>query len=374
MKILIQSHASVSAAGSTKAAARKTYATGQPSWVPDDETGLPVYRVNELPTNEKISAFTTERDVDRTTLLALHAANQAVAEAGWQDQDFSILVGCSRGPTGKWEEAFAEFAETGKAGPKTSPSTTLGSIGFALADYFGSSALASSLSVTCSSGMHAILHGVALLKAGMAKRVLVGGAEAPLTTFTLRQMEALRIYAPVPGAGEHACRPLSTPASGMVVGEGAAFLALSLEPAEGKLAIQKIAYGRERAVSLTGISAEGAALHHCMRQLMDGAGPDFIVAHAPGTRRGDQAEVAAVQALYADCPEDPVMTSFKWATGHTFGASGPLAVCGALDMMAAGSWWPRPYGPAAGTPWALGQCLVNATGFGGNGVSVMLGK
>lgn len=356
MPITIQSHASVSAAGPTQATALASYREGRVCWSVDEQTGLPVYRIKDLPAHEKIEAFAEERGIDRTTLLALHAADQAVTEAGWQDQDFSILVGCSRGPTGKWEEAFGEFAETGKAGPKTSPSTTLGSIGFALADYFGTSALASSLSVTCSSGMHAILHGVAMLKAGMAERVLVGGAEAPLTTFTLRQMEALRIYAPVPTAGEHACRPLSTPASGMVVGEGAAFLALSLEPSAGKPTIKGIAFGRERAGSLTGISAEGAALHHCMKELIDAHGyPDGIVAHAPGTRRGDAAEMAAIQALYAEVPEDPVVTSFKWATGHTFGASGPLAVCGALDAM------------------RDKKVLVNATGFGGNGVSLMLG-
>lgn len=357
MQIIIQSHASVSAAGSTKEAALASYREGRVCWSIDEETGLPVYRVKDLPHSHKIQAFAEERGVDRTTLLALHAADQAVAEAGWQDKDFSILMGCSRGPTGNWEEAFAEFTETGKAGPKTSPSTTLGSIGFALADYFGTSALASSLSVTCSSGMHAILHGVALLRAGMAERVLVGGAEAPLTTFTLRQMEALRICAPIPPAGEHACRPMSTPASGMVVGEGAAFLALSLEDdAAGKPVIEGIAFGRERARSLTGISRQGAALHHCMRELIEANGyPDLIVAHAPGTRRGDAAELTAIQALSENQPEDPLVTSFKWATGHTFGASGPLAVCGALLVM-----------PGK-------KVLVNATGFGGNGVSLMLG-
>ncbi|MFK8164935.1 MAG: beta-ketoacyl synthase N-terminal-like domain-containing protein, partial [Lewinella sp.] len=266
----------------------------------------------------------------------------------------------------------------GTAEVRTSPKTTLGSIGFALADYFGTKALASSLSVTCSSGMHAILHGIALLQSGMAKRVLVGGAEAPLTTFTLRQLEALRIVAPAPDGSVPACRPMAQPASGMVVGEGAAFLALSLaDPTidAGKPRITALAHARERHASPTGISPTGEGLQHTMRMAIDQAGwPALIIAHAPGTKRGDAAELAAIQQACSDTAQIPFITSLKWATGHTFGASGPLAISAALGILAHRVCPPLPYGGACSPTQALDRILINATGFGGNVVSLMVNR
>jgi len=346
---------------------------GKPTWSIDTETGLPIYRVKGLPATGRLADFVADNEPDRASVLALHAADQAVSQAGWQDEDFSIIVGCSRGPTVSWEQSYAEFKEYGEVKPLTSPRTTLGSIGFALGKYFGTSALASSLSVTCSSGMHAILHGVALLRAGMAKRVLVGGAEAPLTTFTLRQLEALRIYAGVPEPGLHACRPFAEPASGMVVGEGAAFLALSVEEPTRTytyvqeprtrtytevhlLTLKALAFTQENSPTATGISAEGQGLQKAMSKLVSAHEiPDLLVAHAPGTKRGDAAETAAIKAAFGE--HLPPVTSYKPFTGHTFGASGPLAITAALAALEAGD---------------INSALVNATGFGGNVVSVLV--
>lgn len=354
MKIYINGRGSLSAAGRNSAAAWETYAAGRRTWKTEETTGLPVYRAGDLPAKPTIKEAVRRGGADRATELALYAADEAVREAGWQGIDFSILVGCSRGPTESWETGFDQFRELGRVETRTSPQTTLGGIGFALADHFGTSALASGLSVTCSSGLHALLHGVALLRSGMAERVLVGGAEAPLTEFTLRQMEALRITAPVPAGNEHACRPFSNPPSGMALGEGAAFFALSLEP--GPFELSGLAFARESAGSATGITAEGAALRRTMRMCTETMGqPDLVIAHAPGTKRGDAAELSALRAVFGEVAVGRDVKSFKWATGHTFGASGPLGLDGLLSALGAG-------------PQVRG--MVNATGFGGNAVSV----
>jgi 3-oxoacyl-(acyl-carrier-protein) synthase len=378
MNITIHGQGAISAAGSSAAEAWERYVTGETCWAQDAETGHPVYRVDNLPENSQVLAFADEKMPDRAALLALYAADEAVQQAGWQGQDFAILVGCSRGPTTSWEEGFRHFSEEGTAEVRTSPKTTLGSIGFALADYFGTSSLASSLSVTCSSGMHAILHGIALLQSGMATRVLVGGAEAPLTTFTLRQLEALRIVAPVPEASMHACRPMVQPASGMVVGEGAAFLALSLADPDtdgGKPRITALAHARERQESPTGISPIGEGLQQTMREAISQAGwPELIIAHAPGTKRGDSAELAAIDAVMQSSTDPVLLTSLKWATGHTFGASGPLAITAAIGMLGEGIIVPLPYQSRAASTTAPERIMINATGFGGNVVSLMVGK
>ncbi len=363
----------ISAAGAGVAQSLQTLRLGNSCWSMDAATGLPVYAFRTLPQHELIDTFVEERQADRSTLLALHAAEEAILGAGWSGQDFAILLGSSRGPTTSWESTFSEFSERGTLPVRTSPRTTLGSPAFALADYFGSTGLSTGMSVTCSSGFNALVHGVALLRSGMADRVLVGGTEAPLTPYTLRQLEALRVYATPPDDPQRAaCRPLQQPASGMVVGEGAAFLALErLHPNHGHL-IGGLGFARENAGTATGISPEGVALQQSMRDATAQHThiPDFILPHAPGTARGDAAELAAIQAVFGDT--HPALTTTKWATGHTFGASGPLALVAGLAMLGQEVLYP-PYRDVLASRISLPRSvLVNATGFGGNAVSVLV--
>ncbi|MEO0734218.1 MAG: beta-ketoacyl synthase N-terminal-like domain-containing protein [Bacteroidota bacterium] len=359
MPITIHGHGSISAAAGD-------YVQRKPRWSIDPATGLPVYRISALNPVGLSAEFVAAEQLDRSAHLALLAAERAVISADWQGKDFAILVGCSRGPTTTWETEFRRFQAQGTAAPRTSPRTTLGGIGFALARYLGVSSLATSLSVTCSSGFHALLHGVALLRAGMVDRVLVGGTEAPLTDFTLRQLQALRIYAKLPASATHACRPFADPASGMVVGEGAAFFALSCEAVVTKPTLTAVTFAQEKSPSLTGISPDGLALEHTMRQAVveHGATPDLVIAHAPGTRRGDAAERSALNSVLENVP----ITSGKWATGHTFGASGPLGLDLGLRILKRGSAKELGYFPVKRP---VESVLVNATGFGGNVVSVM---
>ncbi|CAH1000383.1 3-oxoacyl-[acyl-carrier-protein] synthase 2 [Neolewinella maritima] len=363
---------SISAAGADRASAWQTYLSQQPTHRLDRTTGLPVYAIPAKAIAPAVTAFGGRRGMDRASLLAVHAAREAVTEAGWEGRDFSILVGCSRGPTASWETGYQQFDREQMVAPRTSPSTTLGSVGFALADYFRITQLSSSLSVTCSSGLHALLHGIALLRAGMADRVLVGGTEAPLTGFTIAQMRALRVYASAGRPGQLACRPLADPPSGMVLGEGAAFLALErISPGSSRTAVH-VGFSREGGASSTGISSEGLALQHSMRAAIGGfLPPDAVIAHAPGTPQGDAAERNGIDAVFGSAPDSPLLTSLKWATGHTFGASGPLAVVAGLDMLNHGQLLALPYGGPS-PPDAPSNILINATGFGGNAVSVLL--
>ena len=370
MKTTIAGYGSVSAAGTAASVIRETYGRGIARWETDQATGLPVFRAHNLPARDEIEAFCTARGADPAGRLALYAAEQAVNRAGWMGQDFSILVGCSRGPTTSWETSYDEYRRTGKPTIRTSPRTTLGSLAFLLADYFGTTEVATGMSVTCSSGQHAILHGLALLHSGITGRVLVGGAEAPLTPFTLRQMQELRVYAnPAPGE-LHPVRPFSDPATGMALGEGAAFLALTRHDPSSPLKIEGIGFSREQVRSPTGISRAGQALQHAMRSALQQSErvPDLILAHAPGTKRGDRAEAAAIRAVFGE--SHPVVGSFKWATGHTFGASGPLAIVAALQMLEEQVVWGLPYGKTTYPSTPVQTVLVNATGFGGNAMTV----
>lgn len=315
------------------------------------------------------------QSADRSVLLALLASEEALGQAAWQAQEgFAILVGCSRGPTAAWEEAHRHFQEGEPLRPQTSPLTTLGSMGFALAAAYRQKGWVSSQSVTCSSGLHALVQAVAFLRSGMEERVLVGGAEAPITPFTIAQMTALRLLAEADSS-----QPMGQTSHGMALGEGAAFCCLTTQASEQlRPQLLGIGYAQEAAGSLSGISPAGEGLYMAMRMAIEQAQtiPDLIIPHAPGTRQGDRAEQAAMERLFP--AERPAIYTAKWLTGHTFGASGSLGLDVALRLLGGRACPPLPYPLRSGwEAWDRAvrprTVLVNATGFGGNAVSVLVG-
>ncbi|MEM9835639.1 MAG: beta-ketoacyl synthase N-terminal-like domain-containing protein [Bacteroidota bacterium] len=338
---------------------------------------LPVWKVSEM--QDFLLDYGRFDHHDYSCRMAIYAAKQAVIQANWRQANFDIICGCSRGPTELWERYFTTFYEQDSLRPKTSPLTTLGSIGFALADFFGQTGLNTGQSVTCSSGLHAMVHAVALLRAGMSERVLVGGTEAPLTRFTASQMKAMRVVATSSKATTYPCQPLGPTPTGMVVGEGAALFCLSSEQGvDSDIELVGIGYAQEVHPSLSGISRRGEAIRTAMQMAIEAAGgrPDLIIPHAPGTKAGDRAEIAALQDVFGPGSIPPIYSG-KWATGHTFGASGPLALSLALDILQRGQVPTLPYELSPEVrKWtendALKTVMVNATGFGGNAVSVMV--
>ena len=72
----------------------------------------------------------------------------------------------------------------------------------------------------CASGTHAIGLAFQMLRSGQAPVAVAGGAEACLTTGTIKAWEALRVLS------QDTCRPFSRTRSGLVLGEGAAVLLL----------------------------------------------------------------------------------------------------------------------------------------------------
>lgn len=317
--------------------------------------------------------------LDRSVLLALLAARRACRMAGWNgERAFGINLGSSRGATGLLEQFHRQYLEGGreKLPPATSPTTTLGNIASWVAQDLGAEGPALSHSITCSTALHALLNGITWLESGRSDRFLIGGSEAPLTGFTVAQMQALRIYAreespdnPFP------CRAgdLQKPANGMVLGEGAACFCLERAPVRPIAWVDGIGYGAEKINSPTGLSRRGLCLQRSMRGALEEAGigaVDVIVSHTPGTLLGDHAEMQAIEMVFGQ--DSPAVTNNKWKIGHTLGASGALSMEMALLMLLYGQLIEVPYLPAVEPIRPVRRVMVNAVGFGGNAVSVIL--
>ena len=316
------------------------------------------------------------KDLDPTVLYAMYAARQALCEAGWAtDKDFGVNIGSSRGATTLFEQYHAQYLAQGKTTPLASPTTSLGNIASWVMQDAKGKGVAISHSITCSTALHALVNAVAWLHADMAEAFLIGGSEAALTPFTLAQMKALKIYGDA--AAPYPSQPLlsSKEKNTMVLGEGAAVFALEKGSSPGALAtIRGIGYASEPITHPVAISADAQALRRSMQQALEGIDPaevDVVIPHATGTLKGDQAEYLALAEVFG--ANLPVLTSHKWKIGHTFAASGALAMEMAILMLQQQHFLPIPYLPA--TPERpLKNILINATGFGGNAVSVLISK
>nr|WP_315205308.1 beta-ketoacyl synthase N-terminal-like domain-containing protein [uncultured Flavobacterium sp.] len=315
------------------------------------------------------------KSLDKSVLYAMAASRKAINNAGWTDKDiFGINIGSSRGATDLFEKHYQDYLKTGKAQTLASPTTTLGNISSWVAHDLQSSGPEISHSITCSTALHAVLNGVAWLRAGMADKFLVGGSEAPLTDFTIAQMRALKIYSNNTEQYPNRALDLEKKQSTMILGEGAAVCCLEIGKKENALAyIEGIGYATEILEHNISISAEATCFQKSMKMALqntDLSEVDVIVMHAPGTIKGDLTEYKAIEKIFGESL--PLLTTNKWKIGHTFGASGILSMELAILMMQHNRFVGVPFAEAQKQTKPIKKVLINAVGFGGNAVSLLL--
>lgn len=338
--------------------------------------------VAELPKTikEKISLLresdTKYSKLDDSVLYAILVSREAVKKANWRDGVFGVNIGSSRGATQLFEKYHAEYLQKGKSATLTSPTTTLGNISSWVAHDLKANGPEISHSITCSTALHAVINGIAWLQAGFMDKFLVGGCEAALTDFTIAQMKALKIYTTL--EEEYPCRALDLEKNKntMVLGEGASVACLEVGNKKNALAkIIGFGYATETLVHNISISTEADCFQKSMRMAIGNRKSeeiDAIVMHAPGTIKGDISEFKAIKKVFGE--NLPFLTSNKWKLGHTFGASGMLSLELAVLMLLKQKTIPVPYVDNQDAPKKLQNILVNAVGFGGNAVSILLSK
>ena len=297
---------------------------------------------------------------DRVHQLAVVAARQ-MKQLG---PDTFVNVGSSRGATESLEKAIIRFQLDGTVPVLTSPMTTLGQVAGVVAKEVGAIDGAMDHSMTCSTSLQAVVNAVSYIQSGQGETAVVGGTEAPITPFTIAQFKSLRL---INQKRVEPTIPFNN-GKGLVLGEGAGLVTLRKDI--GKWEIlgigQQLASG-EHLVDLASDSLKGS-----MTKAWERAGKpeiDFVMAHAPGTKKGDETEKQVIQELLGNTP----MLSNKWAFGHTFGASGILNLIWAAWLL---DGWkpiiPVTYDISHPKVENPKTALINAVGFGGNAVSVVL--
>jgi len=320
---------------------------------------------------------TKYKNLDYSVLYALFVGRKAIKKANWKAKDnFGINIGSSRGATSLFEKYYKFFLENKHAETLSSPTTTLGNISSWVAHDLQTEGPEISHSITCSTGLHSLLNGIAWINSGMSDKFLVGASEAALTDFTIAQMQALKIYAKE--ATKYPCQAfnLEKKQNTMVLGEAAAVLCLEEGIKDNAIAkIIGIGFATEILEHNISISTEATCFQKSMKMALGKNAVDeidAIVMHAPGTIKGDESEFKAIQRVFKN--KLPFLTTNKWKLGHTFATSGILSLELAILMLQNQHLVSVPFTPKQNQPKQIHKILINAVGFGGNAVSILLSK
>lgn len=388
-KIAITSIASISPLGNNPEQIWQNYCNSK-TVITQEQIGnqlVPVAKIHENLKQEITSLRNSDlkyKTLDNSVLYAIYASRQAIKNANWKvGDDFGINIGSSRGATTLFEKYHQEFLATGKTATLTSPTTTLGNIATWVAHDLKSQGPEISHSITCSTALHALLNGIAWIKAGMATKFLVGGSEAPLTPFTIAQMQALKIYSKDDCQFPCKAFDLQKTKNSMVLGEAASVACIKLGEYKNALCyVEGIGYATDTLQHNISISDEAECFQKSMKMALQNTNleeVDVIVMHAPGTLKGDISEYKAIKKVFGTSRSSkldslPMLTTNKWKIGHTFGASGMLNIEMAILMMQHQQFIEVPFAEKQILRKTIRKVLINAVGFGGNAVSILLSK
>src|SRR5213080_4227729 len=250
---------------------------------------------------------------------------------------------------------------------------------------FGISSPCQVIANACASGTNAIGHAFECVRSGRYKRVLAGGYDA-LSEMVFVGFDSLQASTP------DKCRPFDRNRTGMVLGEGAALLALeNLDLAQQRgasILAEIVGYGISTDnFHITQPEPSGIGPRQAMeRSLQDAsvsAGEvDYINAHGTATVFNDAAEGKAVSALFNGVP----VSSTKSMMVHSLGAAGAVEAVVCLlalqhQFLPANINFTTPDDDVdlnivanEARPAVVNTALSNSFGFGGTNASVLMRK
>jgi 3-oxoacyl-(acyl-carrier-protein) synthase len=328
-----------------------------------------------------------EKEFTRTTLLSLFAFNQAIQHAKLtfdeiESERTAFISGSTVGGMCYTDELYADANIKGIASDFVESYEGSDHL-LRIVKRYKIKGYTDTINTACSSSANAFYLGARLIQAGIADRVIVGGADS-LAKYTVNGFNSLMILS------DEACQPFDQNRNGLTLGEGAAYAVLESE---------HICADKYRYAELTGFGNANDAFHPSTTS-DDARGPvmameralkkanmqaveiDYINAHGTGTQNNDYTEIVALKKVFEKVPP---YNSTKSYTGHTLAASGALEAVFSLLSMENDELYPSlrcstPIEELNTPPIVayqkaeLKNVLSNSFGFGGNCTSLIFSK
>ena len=340
--------------------------------------------------------------LDRVVLFSLIASEMAVADSGLEKLSEhpirkGIVIGTGCGTVGTTEAAYHRFYALQKQRPKptTVPRAMYNTAASEIAIRHGLRRISNTVVAACSSALVALDLADLYIRSGKADLMLVGGVDCPIFQGYFRVWDALtaltRDFNDEPA---RASRPFTRNRSGMVLSEGCGFVVLE----RASLAEKRNArvYGEVLSTWQTSDAFDIVAPYlpsqvECMESAIAASGLgksqiSHIQAHGTSTRLNDLTETNGIKEVFGAYAREIPVSSIKSMIGHTLGAAGILSLIAVLLGMednfvppTINQDDPEPecdldYVPNAAREQTVPTAMVNAFGFGGTNVSVVIRK
>lgn len=341
--------------------------------------------------------------LDRCQQMAVLAARQAAADAGFDSfeafgQRAGVYYGNVNGGVSNAQAWYSQMLLEGKQAAR--PFAAMAIMGNAGAAHVAlrQKVLGPVVSnaTACSSSGVAIGDAARAIADGYLDVAIAGGAEAPLVASLMGVFQGTRAMSPPdPDDVARSCKPFAEDRTGLVLGEGAAFLVL--EPAERAWArgarchAYLTGYGLSNDAHHIGMPATEGQVRALQAALadarLDPAQVGYVNAHATATEGGDVIEAAAIRQVFGSGPGDAAVSSTKSVHGHLLGATSALellltVVAMEQSLLPASAHLERPdprcalnhVGPAPRAGHSISHALSFSCGFGGTNVALVVSR
>ncbi len=274
---------------------------------------------------------------------AIAAANEAIANSGWQPPDdearerTGVMIGSGIGGLQWIAEGSLTLEQKGprRISPFFIPAALINLASGQVSIQHGFRGPNHAVVTACSTGAHAIGDAARLIMWDDADVMVAGGAEAAVCRLGLAGFAAARALSTgYNESPDRASRPYDKGRDGFVMGEGAGVVVLEeLEHAKARGATiyaEVVGYGLSGdAHHITAPPEDGNGGFRAMSAALKRAGLtpsdiDYVNAHGTSTPLGDEIELGAVKRLFGNAVETVSMSSTKSAIGHLLGAAGAV--------------------------------------------------
>lgn len=350
--------------------------------------------------------FKEARRMSRVSQLAVAAARQALADAGFADEKVphpergGTLIGVG---VGGIEVAFEQWdilkaKGYGRVNPFTMTSFLPNMPSHHVSLVAQTQGPIATVNAACATGTQAIGEAMAFIRQGRADVVVCGGAEGLIIEAAIvgfGRMQALSTaFNDTP---ERASRPFDKDRDGFILSEGAGVLVierLDHALARGAPTIYAELLGHASSSDAFHVAAQDPDARGAMQAMqwsledagLSPADVSYINAHGTGTLMNDKTETYAIKRLFGERAYEVPVSSSKSALGHAMGGAGAieaiLSMCALGQDVVPPTWnyeTPDPecdldYVPNAPRPAPMQVALSNSFGLGGQNACLVMGK
>jgi len=285
------------------------------------------------------------RKLDRYTMFAMIAADQAIKSSGLDSSNVGVILGTGVGGMHTLEEEQTKLLKKGQRGvsphfiPKMIPNIAGGQI----AIKYGFHGPNFSLSTACSSASDAIGMAYRLIQSNQINAMVCGGSEGGITPLTLSGFSNMKALSKNNDNPQSASKPFDKNRDGFIMSEGSAMLVLeSLDSAQKRganILAEIVGYGiTNDAYHITQPHNESKGAASAIDLALKDASINkdevsYINAHGTSTYYNDMLETQAIKQVFGNQAKDLLISSTKSMTGHMLGATGAIEAINCIYAM-----------------------------------------